>query len=303
MDKVMSLKEAVSANVHDGDSVAIGGFLARAPMGIVYEVIRQKKKELTVIADSNGEGVDFLIGAGLVKKVEGAWIWISTATAYNFRRALEKGIPNKIEMEDYSNLAIGMRYLAGSLGIPFMPIRSLLASDIPKYNPNVKIIDDPYTNERICLVPAANPDVAFIHIQRADKNGNGQIWGILGNDVNLARAAKRVILTCEEIVPTKELRKIPNMTAIPGYCVDAVVELPFGAYQQGVPGFFWIDTPQRRSWSAGSQTYEGFLSFLDEWVYGCNNHEELLRKVGSERLAKLRKMELDNSPIPQIIPG
>ncbi|MGO9017783.1 MAG: CoA transferase subunit A [Syntrophobacteraceae bacterium] len=299
IDKTCSLKEAVSTYISDGDTVALGGFLARVPMGAVFEVIRQRKKELTLIVDSGVEPVDFLIGAGLVKKVESAWVWIAVANAFNFRRAVEKGVPRRIEVEDYSNLAIGMRYLAGALGVPFMPLKSFLGTDIPVHNKKIKITPDPYSGEPVALVPAANPDVALIHVQRADKMGNAQVWGILGNEMNIARAARKVVLTCEEIVPTSELRKIPNMTHIPYYCVSAVVELPFGSYPAGTPCYYWVDTPCRRRWAMASKTREGFIDLLDDIL--CDNHNDFLRKIGNERLAKLRKMEHDNNRIPILL--
>ncbi len=298
INKVCSLSEAVSTCISDGDTISVGGFLARVPMGAVCEILRQRKKDLCVIVDSNSEAVDFLIGAGLVRKVECAWVWISVANAFNFRRAVEKGQPRSIEVEDYSNLAVGMRLLAGSLGVPFMPVKSLLGTDIPVYNKKVKVISDPYKGEQVALVPAANPDVALIHVQRADKLGNGQIWGVLGDDLNAARAAKKVILTCEEIVPTSEFRKIPNMTQIPYYCVSAVVELPFGAYPYGTPSYYWVDTNCRREWAMASKTQGGFDSLLDRMLGA--DHDAFLRKIGQERLAKLQKMEYDNSRIPRI---
>ncbi len=298
VDKVCSLSEAISRHVADGDTIWIGGFLARVPMAAVCEILRQKKKDLTVIIDSNSETADFLIGAGLVKKVECAWLWISVANAFNFRRAVEKGQPRSIEVEDYSNLGIGMRLLAGALGLPFMPLKSLLGSDIPVYNKRIKIVPDPYSHEQVALVPAANPDVALIHLQRADRMGNGQIWGILGDDLNAARAAKKVILTCEEIIPTAEIRRIPNMTHIPYYCVSAVVETPFGSYPYGTPYYYWVDTNCRRRWAMASRTQEDFNALLDE-ILG-RDHAEYLRKVGQERLAKLQKMEHDNNRLPRI---
>lgn len=300
LNKVTTLSEAVGGLVRDGDSIAMGGILSREPVAAAYELIRQGKKDLTAIVDSRDESVELLIGAGLLKKVECAYVWVGViGSGLHYRRAVEKGIPRHIEVEEYSNFAMGMRFLAGALGVPFMPLKSLLGSDIPKYNPRVNVITDPYQGESVALVPAAQPDVAFIHVQRADKMGNAQIWGMISNDINMARAAKKVILTCEEIVPTSEIRKIPNMTQIPFYCVDAVVEVPFGAHPLGVAGYYWLDTPFRRNWLAMSKTYEGFQQWLEEWVFSWDNHNEYLRKVGLDRLAKLRKMELDNCQIPR----
>ncbi|MFZ5633272.1 MAG: CoA transferase subunit A [Bacillota bacterium] len=301
LNKVTTLPEAVSGLVRDGDTVSMGGILSREPVACAYELIRQGKKDLTMIVDSRDESVELLIGSGLVKKVESAYVWVGViGSGLHFRRAVEKGIPRHIEVEDYSNLAIGMRFLAGALGVPYMPLRSMMGSDIPRHNPRVKITEDPYDGEKVALVPAARPDVAFIHVQRADKMGNAQIWGMIGNDINIARAAKKVILTCEEIVPTPEIRKIPNMTQIPFYCVEAVVELPFGAHPLGVAGYYWIDTPFRREWLAASKTYEGFRAWLDKWVFSWDSFDGYLRKLGEERLAGLREMEHDNFRIPKI---
>lgn len=301
LNKVTTLPEAVRGLVRDGDTVSFGGILSREPVACTYELIRQNKKDLTVIVDSRDESVEHLLGAGLIKKLESAYVWVGViGSGLHFRRAVEKGIPRHVEVEDYSNLAIGMRFLAGALGVPYMPLRSMMGSDIPRYNPRVIITEDPYNGEKVALVPAARPDVAFIHVQKADKMGNCQIWGMLGNDINIARAAKKVIVTCEELVPTSEIRKIPNMTQIPFYCVEAVVELPFGSHPLGVAGCYWIDTPFRKEWLAASKTHEGFRAWMEEWVLGWDTFEDYLRKLGSDRLAKLRKMEQDNFRIPKI---
>jgi len=301
VNKVTTLAEAVQGLVNDHDTVALGGILSREPVACSYELIRQNKKELTLIVDSHDESVELLIGAGLVKKVESAYVWVGViGSGLNFRRAVEKGLPKHIEVEDYTNLAIGMRFLAGALGVPFLPVMSMSGSDIPKYNDKIISMADPYKGQPVNLVPAAEPDVAFIHVQRADKMGNAQIWGMLANDVNIARAAKKLIITCEEIIPTSEIRKIPNMTQIPHYCVDAVVELPFGAHPLGVAGYYWLDTPFRRDWLKASKTQEGFDAWVEEWVLSWDKFEEYLQKLGSDRLAKLRKLERDNYQIPRI---
>lgn len=300
MDKRMNLKDAVDKYVTDGCSIALGGMGARDPVAATYEIIRQKKRNLTLITDSKMDSGCWLIGAGCVGKLEAAYCWIgSIGTGINYRRAVEKGIPRKIEVEEYSNSSASLRFLAGAMGIPFLPTKSLLGSDIPKYNSKIKIIQDPYSNEDnpIALVPAANPDVAIIHVQHADIEGNCQIYGILVNDMNIARAAKKVIVTCEKIVPTSEIRKNPNMTAIPGYCVDAVVEVPYGAHPFFVVGYYWCDLPFRRNVIAANATHEGFEAWLDEWVYGVKDFDEYLEKLGKDRLEKLTKMELDNYQI------
>lgn len=298
-DKRMLLKDAVSKYLNDGDSFTIGGIGCREPMAVTYEIIRQQKRELTLITDSKMDSGCWLIGAGCIKKIEAAYCWIgAVGSGINYRRALEKGIPRKIEVEEYTNYAASLRFLAGAMGISFMPTSSMLGSDIPTYNSKLKIVPDPYNEgKNVVLVPAANPDVAFIHVQYADISGNSQIWGVTTNDMNIARAAKKVVITCEKIVPTSEIRKQPNMTAIPHYCVDAVVEVPFGSHPFFVAGHYWCDLPFRRTAIQANATQEGFEAWLNEWVYGVKDFGEYLEKVGKDRLDKLVEMEIDNYTI------
>ena len=301
-DKRMSLKEAVAAFLPDGSSFAIGGSTSRDPFAAIYEIIRQRKKDLTLVTSLGTDSTNMLFGSGCIKKAEMAYAWIGViGTGVNLRRAVEKGIPRKVELEEYSNYASACRFLAGAMDLPFMPTRSMLGSDIVNHNPRIKVIDDPYTGEKLALVPAANPDVAFIHVQEADIMGNGQIWGISVNDPNLARASRNVVLTCERIVPTAKIRRNPSMTAIPFYCVDAVVEVPYGSHPQMVPGEYWVDIPFRREFMMKNKTHEGFESWLKEWVYDLADFEEYLEKVGRERLAMLKKMEHDNYTIPDCV--
>lgn len=296
-DKRMLLKDTVSKYLTDGASFTIAGMGSREPMAVVYEIIRQKKRELTLITDTKMDSGCWLIGAGCIKKLEAAYCWIgNVGSGINYRRAVEKGIPRKIETEEYSNYAASLRFLAGAMNIPFLPTTSLLGSDLPKHNHNIKVINDPYSDDErpIALVPAAKPDVAFIHVQKADIKGNCQIWGVTTNDMNIARAAKKVVITCEEIVPTSEIRKNPNMTAIPHYCVDAVVEIPYGSHPFFVAGYYWCDLPFRRACMKANATQEGFEAWLDEWVFGVKDFDEYLDKVGRDRLNKLTEMERDN---------
>lgn len=301
-DKRMSLKDAVQTYLQDGNSFTVSGIAAREPMAVAYEIIRQGKKELNLITATTTDLANLLIGAGCIRKVESAYIWIGViGNGLNFRRAVEKGVPRRIEVEEYSNYGASLRFLAGAMGVPYMPTSSMLGSDIPKYNPKIKITEDPYTGKKVALVPAANPDVAFIHVQRSDQAGNCQIWGVTANDINIARASKKVVITCEEIISTKEIRKIPNMTAIPSYCVDAVVEVPFGCHPMFVSGFYWSDIPFRRNFIAANNTQEGFEAWVKDWIYECKDFDEYLARIGKERLDKLIAMEKDNYNIPEII--
>ena len=184
-----------------------------------------------------------------------------------------------------------------------MLTKSLLGSDILNYNPRIKVIDDPYGSGPVAIVPAAQPDVAFVHVQRADKDGNAQIWGMQMNDDLVARASQNVILTCEEIIPTREIRKNPNMTTIPSYCVSAVVLVPFGSHPVTTAGYYWMDQPFRGEMVNASKTRSGIEAWMEEWIFGVRDFDAYKEKVGRERLAKLQEMEQDNYRIPEIKEG
>ncbi len=300
-NKIMTLADAVHEFVKDGSSVAYGAIAGREPMAVSYELVRQKKRDLTHVTDTTIDAAEILIAGGCLRKVECAYIWIGVVgSGHNYRRAVEKGIPSYLETEEYSNYGCSMRFMAAAMGLPYMPTKSLLGSDIITHNPNIKVVEDPYGSGPLALVPAAQPDVAFIHVQRADKAGNAQIWGMLGNDDNMARAAKKVVITCEEIISTDEIRKIPNMTAIPSYCVDAVVELPFASHPLPVAGYYWMDIPFRRDIVNASKTREGIIQWMDEWIHGVKDHKTYQQKLGLDRVQKLREMENDNYRIPRI---
>ena len=292
--KVMTLKEAVATFVSDGSYVSFGGIGDRTPTAAVHEVARQRKKNLRLVSDT---AVTFahdsiLIGLGLVDKFEIAYMWGGIwGPDPLYRRAIEKGIPKPIELEEYSNFTAGMRFMAASMGLPFMPTKSLLGSDIPVHNPNIKIIDDPYTGEPVALVPASHPDVAFIHVQRCDPIGNAQILGHVGNDDCLARAARRVVITTEEIVPTEEIQRTANLTYIPYYCVDAVVKVPFGSHGRGCAYCYPMDVPYGLQLQKVWSTAEGFEKWAEEWIYGVDDWEGYCRKVGWERLSRLAMAE------------
>lgn len=298
-NKVLSLKEAVREFVRDGCSMTFGGFCGRNSQAAVYEIVRQKKRNLTVIDDSPADQLDLLIGAGCIQRVEIAWNAVSIfSLARNYRRSVEEGIPHRIDVQDYSNYASGLRFLAGAMNVPFMPTRSLLGSDIPKHNQAIKIIADPYAGAPIAIVPAATPDIAIIHVQRADVHGNCQIWGHLANDENKARAAKHTVVTCEEIVQDDAILTIPNMTAIPSYCVDAVVKVPYGSHPWSCYGYYYHDVVFQRDYAELDKTREGFLKWLGEWVLSYEDHVDYCRKVGRQRLSKLTGIERAINRIP-----
>ncbi len=301
-DKRMSLKDAISTYVADGCTLAFGSILVRESCAASHEIIRQKKKDLYFVCQSSSDSAEMLIGAGCIKKLEAPYLWMALAgSSPNYRRAVEEGIPHHIETKEYSNLTMAMRFQAGAMGIPFMPTKSLIGTDVLKANQDIKVMDDPFGSGQIALIPAVQPDVAIIHVQRADMYGNSQLWGVTMSDSSIARAAKKVIITCEEIIPTSEIRKIPNMTAIPSYCVDAVVEVPFGSYPNGLAGYYWMDMPFRKVMAESAKTREGFLKWLEEWIYNLDDFSQFVEKVGKDRLNKLRIMEQENCVIPDIV--
>ncbi len=291
-DKRMSLSKAVATYVQPGSSIVFSGMGGAQCVAHTHEIIRQKIGGLTLIGDSPCETGDMLIGAGLVKKAEIAWCGYAVAgLGYNFRRAVEKGIPQEVELEEYSNYGIGLRLLAGAMGLPFLPTKSFLGSDLMTYNPNIRQMQDPYTGETVALVPAATPDVALVHCSRADKHGNAQTFGFSANEENAARAAKYTIVTCEKLVDTDIIRQTPNQTIIPGYAVDAVVEVPFACHPWNYPYAYAYDLPFHCDQMKAFRTREGFLEWLDEWCWSVKDWNGYLEKVGYDRLFRLAQIE------------
>lgn len=291
-DKRTSLKDAIAQYVKNGSSLCFSGMGGAQCVAHTYEVIRQGIKDLTLIGDSPCEVGDMLAGAGSLSKMEIAFCSYAVAgLGENFRRAIEKNIPKPIEIVDYSNYTIGLRFLAGAMDIPYIPSRSLLGSDLQKYNKSIIVERDPFNNELISLIPAANPDTAIIHVSRADKRGNGQMFGFSSNAENLARAAKYTILTCEELVSTELIRKNGNLTIIPEYCVDAVIELPYASHPWNMPFAYAYDIPFHTIQLNQFKTREGFLAWLDEWCFNIADHEEYMSKVGHKRLSELTRIE------------
>lgn len=291
--KVSSAAEAVAQFVPDGTRLRTGGIAMRKPMALVNEVVRQGKKDLTLLLAGLTEDGDLLVGAGCVSKLEVAYFGLEAlGLAYNYRRACEQGIPNWIATEEYSNFGMTLRFMAGAMGLPFMPCKSHLGSDLPRYGSFLgkksHEMDCPFSGERVVLLPACQPDVAFLHAQRCDQEGNVQIWGQIGDDNWGTLAAKRIVVSVEEVVDSEIVRRDPNRTVVPGFRVDAIVPLPYGAHPSQCQGYYDLDLEFKTVYAERSRTREGFLSYLDEWVYGVRNHAEYLAKLGAERLAKLK---------------
>ncbi|MDO4314150.1 MAG: CoA transferase [Oscillospiraceae bacterium] len=291
-DKRMPLSEAVGTFVKPGVSVAFGGMGGTQCVAHAYEIARQRIGDLTLLCESPAEPADLLIGMGLVRRAEVAWIAYAVAgLSYNYRRCVENKVPRRIELEEYSNYGMSLRFLAGAMGVPFMPTKSFLGSDFLTYNRQLKTMDDPYTGERVVLVPAARPDVALIHCSRADRSGNGQYFGISASAENIARAARHTILTCEKLVDEDLIRRTPNLTLIPGYTVDAVCEVPFACHPWNMAYEYAYDLPFHTEQVKAFRTREGFLAWMDDYCDAAGSWEGYLRRVGYERLMKLRQAE------------
>lgn len=277
MSKVMTMREAISEHVHDGDFLFIGGYICRTPFAAIHEIIRQGKKDLTITRSNAADDFDMLIGAGAVKRFIATFLSLGVyGLGRCFRRSLEKGIPHKIEIEEYTNLSLPMMLMAGALGMPFIPVKDMMGSDLLKVKSflgegKYKVIESPFDGTPTLLVPALNPDVAIIHVQQADEDGNAQVWGIEGDCKWGANAARKVIVSCERIVSREMIGKDPSRTIVPDFRVAAVVEEPFGAHPGYTPGFYDVDFMFGSIYQQASDSEEGFRSFLDEWVFGVDD--------------------------------
>jgi glutaconate CoA-transferase, subunit A len=289
-EKVVSLDEAASF-VRDGHSVGIGGStMSRTPMGLIWALIRARRRNLECsrcIISSDG---DLLYGAGASEHIVSSWFsqGILWGVSKVMRHYVETG---KAQYDEWSHLAIGMRFRAGAMGVPFVPIRSMLGSDVVAQRPEAKEMECPFTGEKLLLVPALNPDVALIHVQRCDAYGNAQIDGLQFMDIDLAMAANRVILTTERIVSNEQIRRAPDQTKIPFFAVDAVVELPFGSAPHECYGVYepMLKHMEHYVGLVNKDPVEGMQQYLERYVYGPASWTEFLNLVGiGEVLAAAR---------------
>lgn len=285
-DKRMTEQEAIRAFVTDGCYIGTELYgTVRCPMSLSREVVRQSPKNLRVA----GQGVlelDLWLAAGLVEALDITYIGLEVyGTSHVLRRAVE-GQQVKRTAE-WSNAAISWRLKAAAMGIPFLPIRSMLGTDTFRYSA-AKVVEDPFTHQKICLLPALILDVGLIHVHRADRFGNAQIEGISGFAFELARASKRLIISAEEIVETEQIRQYPDRTIIPYYLVDAVVHAPFGSHPGEMVYVYARDEEEIRAWVEASQTVDGTSDYLNHFIHGVPDHMAYLNLIGEERLAKLR---------------
>jgi len=297
-DKTMTAKDAVSKFIKDGSFIAMGGFgHVRVSMSIVYEMIRQKKHDLTMAGKTAVHDLDLLVGSGCVNKVEVAYSFghelrgLSPAS----RRAVETG-KCKITGE-ISNAGYQWRFLAAMMGLPFIPTRVMLGTDTFRHS-SARTMQDPFSGKNVCLLPACYPDAAVLHVPRCDKYGNAQIDGITVEDFELSRAARRVIITTEKIIDNKKIRSEPHKTIIPFYLVNAVIEVPFGAHPCQMPYEYFFDEEHIGEWLSLSKTDDGVEEYLKKYVFSVKDFNEYLKLVGGlKKLELLKKIEKLEEPM------
>ena len=286
MSKLLSLSEAIDRFVPDGSSIALG--LAQEtliPFAAGHELIRQNKKHLTLIGPISDILFDQIIGAGCVRKIRAAWVGnVITGSSYNFRRGVENGT---LEMEDHSNLTVAMALRAGAMGVSFMPARTALGSDLFKTNTSLKTMTCPFSGDTLNAVRAINPDVAIVHLQRADKFGNAHAWGNLGLTRDACLASRSIIITAEDIVEPDVISRDPNRVITPGFRVSAVVHAPWGGHPSPVPGYYNRDHQAFIDYRNQSKTSDDYAKWKKYWVDSVRSPQAYTKLLGDKRIAEL----------------
>ncbi|QSQ17594.1 CoA transferase subunit A [Myxococcus landrumensis] len=289
MNKLCSMREAISASVKHGSSLVIDGFTHLICFAAGHEIIRQGIQDLTAIRLTPDLVYDQLIEAGAVRKLVFSWAGNpGVGSLHALRRRSEASSSERLELEEYSHFGLLSRLLAASAGLPFWPLSNYQGGDIARVNPSIKTVRCPYTGRELATVPALHPDVAIIHCQRADAEGNAQVWGLLGSQKEVAFAARKVIVVAEEIVPTELIRKDPNRTLVPGIIVSHVVHEPWGCHPSFVQGFHDRDNDFYVKWEDISRQPETYRAWLEEFVYGVKDRQGYLSRLESGLLDKLR---------------
>ena len=304
------MRDAVADLVRDGETVAIEGFTHLISFSAGHEIIRQRKRDLTLARLTPDLVYDQMVAAGVCRKLVFSWLGNpGVGSLHAIRRRIEQangGAPptdpsgpsgpsgpsdrtvQPLELEEYSHFGMVARYTAGAMRLPFFPLRSYFETDLPVANPLIREVASPYGGEPVYAVPPLRPDVAIVHAQRADATGNTQVWGLLGCQKEAAFASQRVIVVAEELVDESVVRADPNRTILPGLVVDAVVVEPFGAHPSYAQGYYDRDNRFYLEWDEISRDPAGLGSWLEEWVHGVTNRSEYVEKLGPERLASLR---------------
>jgi glutaconate CoA-transferase subunit A len=287
--KLVSMHDAIARHVPHGSMVLLGAQMEQMiPFAAGHEIIRQGKRDLTVVGPISDILFDQLIGAGCVSRVMAAWVGnVSAGVGYCLRRAVERSIPRRMEMVDYSNFTLALALHAAALGVPFLPTYSTLGSDLLAKNGNLREFSSPVSEEKLVAVRALRPDVAVIHVQRADEFGNAHLWGSLGTAVDGARAARKVVVVAEEIVAPEVIASDPNRTLIPGFLVAAVVHEPWGAHPSPAQGYYGRDHAFFSQYHEQSRQVEDFEHWLERWVLRVSDRREYMNQLGACRAEAL----------------
>jgi glutaconate CoA-transferase subunit A len=286
MTKLVPLSEAIADYVNDGDVVYAAGFTHLIPFAAGHEIIRQGKKDLTLARATPDLIYDQMVAAGCARKVIFSYMGNPGVGSLRIvRSAIEQG---KLEWEEYSHFGMITRLQAGASGLPFLPMKQTGATDLEAANPNIKRMSDPFGGKDVIVVPALHPDVAIVHVQRADADGNAHLWGIIGEQKEAAFAAKKVIVTAEEIVDESVIRSDPNRTMIPGIVVSAVCHVPFACHPSYSQGYYDRDNEFYLAWDKVSESADAIEQYLDEWVYGVKDRNEYWEKLGAETRERLK---------------
>lgn len=293
VNKVTALADAVARYVHDGEYLVIGGFGAvRTPMAAVHEIVRQGRKHLAFAGHTSTHDIEVLTVGECYDRVDAAYVVGLEARGLSkaCRRRFESG---EVEVVEDSNHGLALRFKAAAMGVPFLPMRNSLGTDTFRFG-NGKVVECPYTGKKIAIKPALYADIAFIHVHEADIYGNARFRGIQVSDLDVANSAKRVVLTTERLVPHDELIHSPESISIPFYLVDAVCEVPYGAYPGLMPYEYFSDEPHLKEWLQVENDPAEYRRFVDEYLYGCKNHGEYVQKCGGrERMMELRRIEFN----------
>lgn len=282
------MRDAIAGLVHDGDTVAIEGFTHLISFAAGHEIIRQRRRDLTLCRLTPDLVYDQMVAAGVARKLVFSWLGNPGVGSLHAIRRKTEGPSPSLELEEFSHFGMVARYTAGAMNLPFFPLRSYTDTDLPKANPLIRSVESPYGDGPIYAVPPLKPDVTIVHAQRADGAGDTQVWGLLGCQKEAAFAASRVIIVAEELVDESVIRADPNRTILPGLVVDAVVVEPFGAHPSYAQGYYDRDNAFYLEWERISRDEAALAAWLDEWVYGVSNRAEYLDRLGRDRLAGLK---------------
>jgi glutaconate CoA-transferase subunit A len=290
-NKLMPLKEAIEKFVKDGEYLAIGGFGAnRAPIAACHEILRQGRKNMGFAGHTSTHDFQILAAGEVFDRCDIAYIigLEARGLSSNARKYMQSG---KVKVTEWTNYSLAARLRAAAMGIPFVPARNMMGTDTFKYSAG-KVVECPYTGKKVVLQPALYPDISIIHVHEADIYGNCRIKGIMIADDDLARASKKLIITTEKLVSNEEIRRDPTATRIPYWCVDAVCEVPFGAYPGNMAYEYFSDEPHLREWLKAEDNPEELKAFLQKYIYGCKDHYDYIELLGGiHKLNELRMKE------------